>query len=168
MLNDQENLLIKGILLHGTSVIEHCEIDSDTAKRYNERLEQEHLNYPKLSIEIEYSNWLIPESYKSMDIEGFLANICPKENQDRLLQELELFRKNNMISLLKAMKYLVDTFRNNSVVWGVGRGSSVASYVLYLIGVHKIDPIKYNLPLEEFFKGEKNGKDIYQHERERS
>jgi DNA polymerase III alpha subunit len=39
----------------------------------------------------------------------------------------------------------------------VGRGSSVASYVLFLIGVHKIDPIKYELPIEEFFKGEDNG-----------
>lgn len=165
MSNDRENLLIKGILLHGTTVIEHCEIDSATAKKYNDQVELEHLDYPKLFVEIDSSNWLIPESYKTMDIEEFLAELCPKENQKRLLQELELFRKNNMMALLKAMKYLVDTFRNNNIVWGVGRGSSVASYVLYLIGVHKIDPIKYNLPLEEFFKGEKNGEDIYQHER---
>lgn len=161
MLNDRENLLIKGILLHGTSVIEHYEIDSDIAKKYNDHLELEHLNYPKLSVEIDSSNWLMPESYKSMDIEKFLVSICPKENQDRLLQELELFRKNNMVCLLKAMKYLIDTFRNHNIVWGVGRGSSVASYVLYLIGVHKIDPIKYDLPLAEFFKGEKNGENIY-------
>jgi hypothetical protein len=26
-----------------------------------------------------------------------------------------------------------------------------------LIGVHKIDSIKYNLPIEEFFKGDNNG-----------
>jgi hypothetical protein len=31
----------------------------------------------------------------------------------------------------------------------------VASYVLHIIGVHKIDSVKYNLPIEEFFKGEK-------------
>jgi DNA polymerase III alpha subunit len=62
-----------------------------------------------------------------------------------------------MVDVLKAMKYLVDTLRANNVVWGVGRGSSVASYALYLIGVHKIDSIKYNLPIEEFFKGEQNG-----------
>jgi DNA polymerase III alpha subunit len=50
------------------------------------------------------------------------------------------------------MIYLVDVMRENSVVWGVGRGSSVASYVLYLIGVHKIDSVKYNLDFKEFFK----------------
>jgi DNA polymerase III alpha subunit len=55
------------------------------------------------------------------------------------------------------MKYIVDTLRANNIVWGVGRGSSVASYVLHLIGVHKIDSIKYSIPIEEFFKGEING-----------
>jgi DNA polymerase III alpha subunit len=62
-----------------------------------------------------------------------------------------------MIIVLKAMKYLVDTFRENNIVWGVGRGSSVASYALYLIGVHKVDSVKYELPITEFFKGEQNG-----------
>jgi DNA polymerase III alpha subunit len=50
------------------------------------------------------------------------------------------------------MKYIVDTLRKNQIVWGVGRGSSVASYALYLIGVHKIDSVKYDLPIGEFFK----------------
>ena len=57
-----------------------------------------------------------------------------------------------MITLLKYLKYLVDTMRENKIVWGVGRGSSVASYVLYLIGVHKIDSIKYELDIKEFLK----------------
>jgi DNA polymerase III alpha subunit len=72
-------------------------------------------------------------------------------------QELELFIKNDMYDLLHVMKYVVDTLRENNVVWGVGRGSSVASYVLHLIGVHKIDSVKYNIPIEEFFKGEQHG-----------
>jgi DNA polymerase III alpha subunit len=71
--------------------------------------------------------------------------------------ELNLYRHQGMIPVLNAMKYIVDTLRTNNIVWGVGRGSSVASYVLYLIGVHKIDSIKYNIPIEEFFKGEING-----------
>ena len=59
-----------------------------------------------------------------------------------------------MIPVLKTMKYVVDTLRANNVVWGVGRGSSVSSYVLFIIGVHKIDSVKYKLPINEFFKGE--------------
>jgi DNA polymerase III alpha subunit len=87
-----------------------------------------------------------------MDIEQFLVDKCPEENYNRLIEELQLYRNHNMLPVLRQMKYLVDTLRSNDVVWGVGRGSSVASYVLYLIGVHKIDSVKYNLPIEEFFK----------------
>jgi DNA polymerase III alpha subunit len=92
-----------------------------------------------------------------MDIEQWLVENCPTYNYDRLLKEITLFQKHDMIPVLRAMKYVVDTLRSNGVVWGVGRGSSVASYVLHLIGVHKIDPIKYDIPIEEFFKGEDNG-----------
>jgi DNA polymerase III alpha subunit len=98
------------------------------------------------------SNWYMPEQYKTMDIEEFLVNECPKQHYTRLIEELELFRQHNMIDLLKYLKYLVDTMREQSIVWGVGRGSSVASYCLYLIGVHKIDSIKYELDIREFLR----------------
>jgi len=97
-------------------------------------------------------DWFIPDEYKKMDIEGFLAYRCPKENYQRLIEELEEFRNRDMLPLLKVLKYLVDTFRKNNIVWGVGRGSSVASYTLFLLGVHKIDSIKYNLDWREFLR----------------
>ena len=143
--------LIEGVIKHGPDILEHCQT-SDDLSNYIARLQDEHLDYPIPPISIDPNNWFIPQEYKNMDIEGFLVDQCPKENYDRLVQELDLFHKNKMIPMLKTMKYIVDTLRENNVVWGVGRGSSVASYVLYLIGVHKIDSIKYNLPIEEFFK----------------
>lgn len=97
-------------------------------------------------------NWYMPDEYKSMDIESFLVNACPKENYQRLIDELVEFRARNMLDLLRWLKYFVDTCNTNNIVWGVGRGSSVASYVLYLIGVHSIDPIKYNLDWQEFLR----------------
>lgn len=98
------------------------------------------------------SNWNMPEEYKQMDIEGFLVNECPKENYQRLIEELQEYRERNMLDLLRWLKYFVDTCRKEGIVWGVGRGSSVASYVLYLIGVHKIDSLKYNLDWREFLR----------------
>lgn len=97
-------------------------------------------------------NWLMPNEYQNMDIEGFLVHSCPKEHYDRLIEELQEFRARNMLDLLRWLKYLVDTCRKNNIVWGVGRGSSVSSYVLYLIGVHRIDPIKYKLNWREFLR----------------
>jgi DNA polymerase III alpha subunit len=98
------------------------------------------------------SNWLMPDEYKNMDIEGLLVNLCPKEHYQRLIEELQEYRSRNMLDLLRWLKYLVDTLEKNSIVWGVGRGSSVASYVLFLLGVHKIDSIKYNLDWQEFLR----------------
>ncbi len=98
------------------------------------------------------SDWFIPNEYKNMDIEGFLVSQCPKENYQRLIDELQEYRERNMLDLLRWLKYFVDTCRKNNILWGVGRGSSVASYVLYLIGVHRIDSIKYKLDWQEFLR----------------
>lgn len=98
------------------------------------------------------SNWFMPDEYKNMDIEEFLVNACPEENYERLVTELDLYKSHAMMDVLKFLKYMVDTLRKNNIVWGVGRGSSVASYVLYLIGVHKIDSVKYNLDPTEFLR----------------
>jgi len=63
-----------------------------------------------------------------------------------------LFKSHAMMDVLQFLKYMVDTLRENNIVWGVGRGSSVASYVLYLLGVHKVNSIKYNLDPTEFLR----------------
>jgi len=149
-LNTQAQL-IQGIIKHGPEILDHC-LCSDDLSQYMDRIHQEHLDYPIPPTTVYQTNWFIPQEYKDMDIEEFLVKQCPKENYNRLIQELELYRKNNMIPVLKTIKYIVDTLRSNKIVWGVGRGSSVASYVLFLIGAHKIDSVKYNLPIEEFFK----------------
>ena len=97
-------------------------------------------------------DWFIPDEYKDMDIEAFLVDECPKEHYQRLIDELQEFRARNMLPLLRVLKYIVDTLRKNNILWGVGRGSSVASYTLYLIGIHKIDSIKYDLDWREFLR----------------
>lgn len=153
MWTNTENQLIKGILKHGPDILEHCVTSADLTK-YNQRIDSEFLNYPKVKSDINKDNWFMPDSYRNMDIEKWIKEICPKDNLDRVELELELYKKNDLISLLKQMKYIVDTLRKNNVLWGIGRGSSVASYVLYLIGVHRVDSVKYNIPITEFFKGE--------------
>jgi DNA polymerase III alpha subunit len=98
------------------------------------------------------NNWFMPDEYKNMDIEKFLIDVCPVENYNRLMDELVAYKQRDMYNLLCWLKYFVDTCRKTNVVWGVGRGSSVASYVLYLIGVHRIDSVKYNLDWQEFLR----------------
>lgn len=96
--------------------------------------------------------WFMPENYFPNLIEYLYSCCTTEEQKQRVDLELELFAKYNMFNLLKYLKYLVDTMRKNNIVWGVGRGSSVSSYVLYLLGVHRINSIKYNLDIHEFLK----------------
>ena len=99
------------------------------------------------------NSWFMPEEYKNFEIVGFLLNQTTNEEEyQRVVEELELFYQYDMIDLLKYIKYLVDTMRSNNILWGVGRGSSVASYILYLIGVHKINSLKFRLDIREFLK----------------
>jgi DNA polymerase III alpha subunit len=149
-----EQDVCQAIILHGLDVLKYCVVDQKTLQKYVNRLDLEKINYPVPKSAVNEDNWFIPDEYKNMDIEKFLIEQCPIQNHERLATELKLFKEHDMTMVLKSMKYLIDTMRSNGIVWGVGRGSSVASYALFLIGVHKIDPIKYNLSINEFFKGE--------------
>jgi DNA polymerase III alpha subunit len=97
--------------------------------------------------------WHMPLEYQNFDIASWLLEQCKTEEQlQRVGKELLLYVDRDLLALLNYLKYIVDTMRVNNIVWGVGRGSSVASYVLYLIGIHRIDSIYYDLPIEEFLK----------------
>jgi DNA polymerase III alpha subunit len=99
------------------------------------------------------SNWHMPQEYKDLDIVVWILDQCTTDvERQRVGQELLLYVDRNLLPMLQYLLYLVHTMRANNIVWGVGRGSSVASYVLFLIGVHKIDSIFYDLPIEEFLR----------------
>ena len=99
------------------------------------------------------SHWHMPEEYIQLDIAKWLLDQCKTQSElQRVGQELLLYQERDLFNLLRYLKYFVDTMRKNSVVWGLGRGSSVASYVLYLLDVHRIDSIYYDLDVAEFLK----------------
>lgn len=99
------------------------------------------------------SKWMIPEAYKDFDIAQYVLNLCQSDEElQRVGQELLMFQERDMFPLLRYLKYLVDTMRENNIVWGVGRGSSVSSFVLFLIGVHRINSLYYDLSIDEFLK----------------
>jgi DNA polymerase III alpha subunit len=99
------------------------------------------------------SNWLMPDDYKNLDIADWVLSQCKTDaERQRVGEELLLYLDRDLFPLLQYLKYLVDTLRLNNIVWGVGRGSSVASYVLFLIGVHKINSMYYDLDISEFLK----------------
>jgi DNA polymerase III alpha subunit len=115
--------------------------------------------YRPLTVDIEefdrinQSQWYMPEEYRKLDIAEWVLSQCQtQEELQRSGKELLMFQERNLTDLLRFLKYFVDTMRNNKVVWGLGRGSSVSSFVLYLIGIHKINSIYYDLDVEEFLR----------------
>ena len=116
-------------------------------------------SYHKIDMSVEefdrvlQSNWRMPEEYKNLDIAVYVLGLCREDYElQRVGAELLLYQERDLFDLLRYLKYLVDTLRKNNIVWGVGRGSSVASYVLFLLGVHKIDSLYYDLSIDEFLK----------------
>lgn len=99
------------------------------------------------------SEWLMPDKYKNLDVLEYLYSKCNGIDEiQRMAEEYSAYLDRDLDNLLKYMIYLVDFMRENNIVWGVGRGSSVSSFVLYLIGIHKINSLKYNLDFSEFMK----------------
>lgn len=151
------------------SVCHLVNIDDDTeVDSFNQAAEQ--FEIPKLhkhvSLDVSVSEfdqacqsqWFMPEKYYEIDLYQYLIDKLNEQSQDhdiqrlRITEELEEYTRRGMCNLLKYLIFLIDTMEENNIVWGVGRGSSVASYVLFLIKVHCVDSIKYQLDWREFLR----------------
>ncbi len=105
------------------------------------------------SVEQALKQWNMPEEYQHLDLDMYFATrIATQQEVDRVAEELALFRENGLDTMLKFMIYMVKIMKENNIVWGVGRGSSVSSFLLFLIGLHSVNPLKYNLDIKEFIK----------------
>jgi hypothetical protein len=99
------------------------------------------------------SRWHMPAEYKNIDIAEYVLGLCTSEAElQRCGHELLLYQERGLFDLLKFLKYFVDLMKQNNLIWGVGRGSSVSSYVLYKLEVHRIDSLFYELDVEEFLR----------------
>jgi len=132
---------------------------------YNQSCQQLHLDLIQLTkyqpsdasvedFDLEHqSTWFMPDEYKNMDIAAWILGQCSGSAElQRCGEELLMYQERNLFPLLCYLKYLVDTMNAHRIVWGVGRGSSVASFVLYKIGVHRINSLYYDLDIREFLK----------------
>jgi len=100
-----------------------------------------------------YQYWLTPEPYRSIDLGDWCLARCKTDvERERVVQELAEMQDRNMHPLIRHLIYCADVWRQNHVVWGVGRGSSVCSFVLYLTGINRINPLEYGLDIHEWLK----------------
>tara|TARA_E500000178_G_scaffold293777_1_gene298694 strand:+ start:774 stop:1292 length:519 start_codon:yes stop_codon:yes gene_type:complete len=136
----------------------------ENVDQYNKAVKESGINLPILQLppkrvaldEFDKKNceqWHMPESYYQINVLQWLLERCQSDEERMRVQlEYDLFEKKKFIRVLQFLIYFIDTLRANNMVWGVGRGSSVASFCLFLIGVHKINPMLYNLDITEFLR----------------
>jgi len=135
------------------------------AEQYNRALAELDIDLPRLPEQIErtgtvadfdrsnHSQWHMPESYADIDVKAYLLERCGTDaERERVQAEYALFEAKGFVKVLQFLIYFVDTLRSNNVVWGVSRGSSVSSFCLFLIGIHKINPLLYDLDYREFLR----------------
>lgn len=97
--------------------------------------------------------WIFPVEYQQIDVHAWLLDKCNTEEEiNRVNEEYEMYEERDLIMLLRLFIYLVDYMRKNNFVWGVGRGSSVSSYILYLIGIHRVDSLRYGFDINDYLK----------------
>jgi|TARA_B100001094_G_C18084277_1_gene746903 DNA polymerase III alpha subunit len=97
----------------------------------------------------------IPLHYKELDVEKYIHSKLVQRDPDeigRVEMELEMYKERGLFPVLQLLIWIVDTMRKHNLVWGVGRGSSVSSYLLYILGIHKVNSYKYGLDIKEFLR----------------
>ena len=145
-----EQLLIQSVPL---SMIKTLKVDSEI-KRFNflsEEKVREYSENDEINLDFTYK---IPKYYAELDLDKLIAKLIENEDDSRearILNEYQEFKKRDLLFFLKTIIFVIDEFKKNKVVWGVGRGSSCASYLLYKLGLHSVDSVKYNIPMHEFF-----------------
>ena len=96
----------------------------------------------------------IPQHYREIDIREYVSKLGQRgpDETGRVEMELDMFEERGLFPILQLLIYIIDKMRKHNLVWGVGRGSSVSSYLLYILGVHKVNSHKYRLDIKEFLK----------------
>jgi len=159
--------LLEEFAMRGEPLFRHKALDHPDVRFYNAR----NGNRPDKAIPIwhpgspsappnETYAWAIPPDYVALDVfarvfadaERRLGTNPPEEYLNRLADELDMMSERGMLDFLRCLIYVLDTLRDRGVVHGVGRGSSCASLVLYVIGVHRVDPVAHDIPVTEFLK----------------
>lgn len=154
--NEVFDVIMQGIDIANTRLLV-TDADVDKINNATHKLTAKQYIEPLISVEEfdenNQENWHMPDDYKEMNIAEYILGLCTTQDElQRCGNELLMYQDRNLFNLLKYLKYLVDTMKKNNIIWGVGRGSSVASYVLFKMEIHKVDSMFYKLDVSEFLR----------------
>lgn len=99
-------------------------------------------------------DWFYPDRYDEINLYEYFEKLIDNNDlqKNRIYQEINLYKEKGFEKFLRFCIFLSDKIKENDWVIGVGRGSSCASYLLFLLKIHLVDSLKYNLDIKEFLK----------------
>jgi len=127
----------------------------------------------KCNVEIELGKIQLPsfEVPKEYDDNSYLEKLCEdgilriyrkkldtefeKKLRTRLKYELGIISRMGFASYFLITADFVSWAREQGIIVGPGRGSAAGSLVCYLVGITKLDPLKYDLIFERFLNPER-------------
>ncbi len=156
---------LRELLLQGKNIGHLNVIQDDEIQLYN-KFQDELLNQKVIFLDApaeeltfddfhlqKADEWVFPLEYQQIDVHAFLLGKCKTQQEiDRVNEEYILYKDRDLVMLLRLFIFLVDYMRKNKFIWGVGRGSSVSSYILYLIGIHRVNSLKYGFDIKDYLK----------------
>jgi DNA polymerase III alpha subunit len=126
---------------------------------YNKLAEPNQQIQQKTSCDNLSHDWNIPTEYTQLNVAEYVADVHHRmygssvdidQREIRLAMELSIYYQQGLVDVLRTIIYVINTLSLSDEVWGVGRGSSVSSYVLYVIGAHDVDSFEYELDINDF------------------
>ena len=107
-----------------------------------------HLGISEDSSNYDFLRALALNGFKTLNINKSDKNY--KKYVDRAKHELETLKELGFTDYILLVWDVIHFCKTNDIPTGLGRGSAAGSLILYLVGVTRIDPVKYDLYFERF------------------
>ncbi len=166
-LNDPNRLRYNTPELYLKSADEMYEVFRDRADVLERTLEVAE----KVDLEIELGKPLLPRyalppEFQSLSLDDYLERIAfegagkmypelTPQIKERLSYELSVIRKTGFAGYFLIVKDFIDYARRKNIPVGLGRGSAAGSMVAYVLGITRVDPLRYGLLFERFLNPER-------------
>ena len=107
-----------------------------------------HLGISEDSSNYDFLRALALNGFKTLNINKSDKNY--KKYVDRAKHELDTLKELGFIDYILLVWDVIDFCKTSDIPIGLGRGSAAGSLILYLVGVTRIDSVKYDLYFERF------------------
>ena len=122
-------------------------------------METENCIFPKIEIPSQYKDdldYIKHLLWNSMKAKGLDKK---PEYIERVKEELEIMNNDGFVPYFLVLYDVFNWCREHNVMTGPGRGSGAGSLMNYLLGITRIDPLKFELRFDRFYNAGRKGPD---------